>query len=63
MGKQHQTFPGEPEGMPGQKDQPEIEQPGDPKEPVSPQENPDEIPIELPPDETPGEDGTPVVSG
>lgn len=32
MGKQHQTFPGEPEEMPDKKDQPEIKQPNDPKE-------------------------------
>jgi hypothetical protein len=63
MGKQHQTFPGEPEEMPDKKDQPEIIQPDDPKEPEIPEENPDDIPIELPPDKTPGEDDKPVVSG
>lgn len=63
MGKQHQTFPGEPEEMPDKKHQPEIIQPDDPKEPEIPEENPDDIPIELPPDKTPGEDDKPVVSG
>lgn len=63
MGKQHQTFPGEPEEMPDKKDQPEIKQPDDPKEPEVPQENPDDVPVELPPGKTPGEDDKPVVNG
>ena len=63
MGKQHQTFPGEPEEMPDKKRQTEIEQPNDPKEPGIPQENPDERPVELPPDKTPNEDDKPAVNG
>lgn len=57
MGKQHQTFPGEPTEMPVPKEMPEISQPSDPHEPPIPEEAPIREPEEVPqiePDEQPG---------
>ncbi len=51
MSKQHQTIPNQPEEMPVQKPQPEIQQPNDPKTPEIPEESPDELPDEIPPEE------------
>jgi len=48
MGKQHDTFPGEQPEMPVPGKIPEIKHPEDPKEPEIPQENPEQIPDELP---------------
>jgi hypothetical protein len=62
MGKQHQTFPGEPEEMPDEKLKPEIEQPNDPKQPEIPPENLDEIPTELPPDKS-GDHNSTTING
>jgi hypothetical protein len=56
MGKQHDTFPGEPEEMPEKKEQPEIKRPNDPDMPEIPKEDPQVIPDEFPPEENaPGE--------
>ncbi|UOE47875.1 hypothetical protein MTO98_26040 [Mucilaginibacter sp. SMC90] len=58
MGKQHDTFPGEAPEMPLPKQTPEINQPSDPNERDVPQEDPQVIPDDLPPEvQTPG---TPV---
>lgn len=43
------TFPGEKEEMPLKPGKSEIEQPGDPKTPQIPQEDPESIPQEIPP--------------
>jgi hypothetical protein len=51
MGKQHNTIPNEPQEMPVRKDEPEIKQPNDPKVPEIPQEDPQRIPDEIPPEE------------
>jgi hypothetical protein len=51
MSKKHETIPNEPEEMPVKKEQPEIQQPNDPRTPEVPQESPGEIPDELPPEE------------
>ena len=48
MGKQHQTFQGEPTEVPVTKETPEIHRPADPKEPEIPKEAPDNAPDELP---------------
>jgi hypothetical protein len=48
MGKQHQTFPNEPSEMPVPKVVPEVNEPTDPKEPDTPQEDPYQVPDELP---------------
>ena len=53
MGKQHDTIPHEPQEMPVRKEEPEIKQPNDPKVPGIPQENPERIPVELPPQDPP----------
>jgi len=47
-----QTMPKEPEEIPLQKPEPEIRQPSDPKVPEIPQEDPERMPQELPPDTT-----------
>lgn len=57
MGKQHQTFPGEPQELPGTKPSPEIKRPTDPNQPEMPQEAPDEIPPEIGPDDLPATQG------
>ncbi|MFI5162961.1 MAG: hypothetical protein ACHQHN_16890 [Sphingobacteriales bacterium] len=44
------TMPIEPDEMPVQKPEPEIKQPNDPGPAGIPQENPERIPVELPPD-------------
>ena len=49
MRKQHNTIPKEPREVPERKEEPEIKQPPDPKAPGIPQENPERIPVELPP--------------
>jgi hypothetical protein len=51
MGKQRNTIPNEPQEMPVRKDAPEIRQPADPKVPEIPQEDPDWIPDEMPPED------------
>ena len=48
MGKQHDTFPDEPEEIPHSKEQPEVDQPSDPDVPVTPAEDPDVTPDEMP---------------
>ena len=50
--KKHDTFPGEQFEMPVPKVQPEIKQPHDPQEPKVPQEDPRQVPDELPPMES-----------
>lgn len=52
MGKQHNTVPNEPAEFPVQPEKPEIQQPSDPGEPQVPEEAPENIPNELPPDES-----------
>ncbi|MDN3547827.1 hypothetical protein [Mucilaginibacter aquaedulcis] len=54
--KKHKTFPGEQPEMPAREKNPEINQPHDPKEPNTPQENPDFIPDELPSHANPPEE-------
>jgi hypothetical protein len=49
---QKRTVPYEPEEFPLQPKQPEIPQPHDPNSPGVPEEAPDNLPQELPPDET-----------
>jgi hypothetical protein len=61
MGKQHNTFPGERPEMPVPKEVPEVNRPSDPKQPALPEEDPQIIPDELPPEE--GQPGTPVQPG
>lgn len=51
MGKQHDTFLEEKPEMPVPKETPEINQPDDPKEPEMPQEDPQVVPDEFPPEE------------
>jgi len=51
MGKQHDTFPGEQPEMPVPKETPEVNQPNDPKSPDVPQEDPQVVPNEFPPEE------------
>lgn len=51
MAKQHRTFPGEPQEIPQQPAQPEIDRPHDPKEPEIPQEDNQIVPDEYPPNE------------
>jgi hypothetical protein len=46
------TMPNEPDEMPVNPERPEIRQPTDPGEPDMPEEGPENIPNELPPDET-----------
>lgn len=46
------TIPFEPEEFPLRSKQPEIQQPHDPNSPGIPEEAPDNLPQELPPDET-----------
>jgi hypothetical protein len=48
MGKQHDTFPGEQPEMPVRKEGPEVNQPIEPKVPDIPQEDPEQVPDELP---------------
>lgn len=48
MGKQHETFPGERPEVPTPKENPEIRQPYDPREPDVPAEDPERMPNELP---------------
>jgi hypothetical protein len=50
---QKKTFPGEQEEMPVTPRKPEIEQPGDPKSPGIPQEEPERMPPEIPPKQEP----------
>ena len=57
MGKQHDTFPNEQPEMPAPKETPEINQPSDPKEPEILKEDPQVVPDEFPPDETPANPG------
>ncbi len=45
------TMPVEPDEMPVNPKSPEISQPTDPGQPVTPEEAPENIPQELPPDE------------
>ncbi|MDN3581064.1 hypothetical protein [Mucilaginibacter flavus] len=45
------TMPVEPDEMPVNPKNPEIGQPTDPGQPVTPEEAPENIPQELPPDE------------
>lgn len=49
MGKKHDTFPGEQPEMPVRKESPEVSEPSDPKVPAIPQEDPQNVPDELPP--------------
>jgi hypothetical protein len=53
MGKQQNTIPAEPQEMPVWQDELEIRQPSDPKVPEIPQEDPQEFPDEITPDEKP----------
>jgi len=53
MGKQHDTFPNEQPEMPELKETPEIEQPFDPLETEVPEENPQVVPDEFPPENNP----------
>jgi hypothetical protein len=48
MGKQHDTFLGEQSEMPVPEKKPEVKQPDDPKEPQVPEEDPEQVPKELP---------------
>jgi len=48
MSKQHNTFPNEQPEMPIPKETHEVNQPSDPKEPEIPQEDPQQMPEELP---------------
>jgi hypothetical protein len=51
MRKQHNTIPQEPREVPERREEPEIKQPPDPKVPGTPQENPERIPVEIPPED------------
>ena len=53
MGKQHQTFPDEPQEIPAQKPATEIIQPTDPQRPAIPEEALDNIPPEIGPEDAP----------
>jgi hypothetical protein len=54
MGKQHETFPGEQPEMPVPVIRPEVGQPKDPVQPEVPQEDPQLVPDEFPPETDPG---------
>ena len=56
MGKQHDTFPNEQPEMPAPKQTPDIDQPSDPREPETPEENPQVVPDEFPPENNPPEE-------
>ena len=50
--KKHTTTPDEPEEAPLTPKEPEIKAPTDPAEPNTPEEAPEQVPLELPPDTT-----------
>ena len=56
MASKHNTFPGEQQEMPQPQQQPEVNQPSDPKIPETPIENPESIPEELPDENKPREE-------
>jgi len=60
MSKQHQTLPGEPEEVPVQPENPEIKKPGDPHEPRTPEEAPQQEPKEIPDQSSPQPETGPV---